>query len=64
MTTTTRTQDADLMELVHSVDPLEEDVFPATDEAAEALLREILAGPRPERSPGTRRGRTVVVRLQ
>jgi Sigma-70, region 4 len=46
MTTPRRTRDADLMELVRGVDPLEDDVFSATDEAAEALLREILAVPR------------------
>jgi len=63
MTTTTRTRDADLMALVRGVDPLEGDVQPATDEAAEVLLREILAVPRPERSPSTRRSRTVTVRL-
>jgi len=63
MTTTRRTRDADLMELVRGVDPLEGDVHPATDAAAEALLREILAVPRPEHSPGTRRSRTVAVRL-
>lgn len=63
MTTTRRTRDADLMELVRGVDPFEGDVHPATDAAAEALLREILAVPRPEHSPGTRRSRTVAVRL-
>jgi hypothetical protein len=63
MTTTPATADADLMELVRGVDPLDSGVDPVTDEAAESLLREILAAPCPERPPSARPGTKVVVRL-
>jgi hypothetical protein len=63
MTPTTPVAENDLMELVRSADPLVDGDNPAPDEAAEALLREILAAPRPERSPRTRRSTTVIVRL-
>ena len=48
MTTTPPTHEGDLMELVRGADPLAGDVDPATDAAAESLLREILAAPRQE----------------
>ncbi len=51
MTTTPRTVERDLMELVRGDDPLDGHVDPVTDEAGESLLREILAAPRPERTP-------------
>jgi hypothetical protein len=63
MTTTPPTHEGDLMELVRSADPLEDPIDPVADEAAESLLREILAAPRPERSPRTRPSTKVVVRL-
>ena len=63
MTTTPPTHEGDLMELVRGADPLAGDVDPATDAAAESLLREILAAPRQDRSPMTRPGTKVVVRL-
>ena len=63
MTTTPRTRDGDLMELVRSADPLVSDVNPATDDAAEALLREILTVPRPERSPRTGPSTKALLRL-
>ena len=63
MTTTPSPVDADLMELVRSADPLVEDGNPVTDDDAEALLQEILAVARTERSPSTRRSSTVAVRL-
>ena len=63
MTTTPPTREGDLMELVRGADPLDGDVDPVTDEAAESLLREILSAPRPERSPRTRPGTKMVVRL-
>jgi hypothetical protein len=63
MTTTPATADGDLIELVRGVDPLDSGVSPMTDEAAESLLREILAAPCPMRSPRTRPGPNVVVRL-
>jgi hypothetical protein len=57
MTTLPPITDDELMELVRSADPLEGD--PAAPEAAEALLREVLAAPRVER----RRRTTVALRL-
>jgi hypothetical protein len=63
MTPTTPVAENDLMELVRSADPLDGHVDRLTDEAAESLLREILAAPRPERASGARRSTTVIVRL-
>ena len=63
MTTTPPTAEGDLMELVRGADPLDGHVNPATDEAAESLLAEILAAPRPKRSPRTRPSTKAVVRL-
>jgi hypothetical protein len=63
MTTTPPTADGDLIELVRGADPLKDHVNPAADEAAESLLAEILAAPRPKRSPRTRPSTKAVVRL-
>jgi hypothetical protein len=63
MTTTPRTVERDLMELVRDADPLDGHVDPVTGEAAEALLREILAAPRPERTRRARPSTRLVVRL-
>jgi hypothetical protein len=63
MTTSPPTREGDLMELVRGADPLEQHTNPATDEAAELLLAEILSAPRPERSPRARPSTKVVVRL-
>jgi hypothetical protein len=51
------------MELVRSADPLDGEVNPATPEAAESLLREILSAPRGRRRAGTRPSTTVAARL-
>jgi hypothetical protein len=63
MTTNPPTRDGDLMELVRSADPLDGHLDPVTDEAIEPLLREIMAAPRPERSPRRWPGMSVVGRL-
>ncbi len=63
MTPTTPVAENDVMELVRGIDPLEGDLNPVTDESAESLLREILAAPRPERSPRTRPSTEALVRL-
>jgi hypothetical protein len=62
MTPTPAIPDDDLMELVRSADPLDGEVDP-THEAAESLLREILAAPRPERRPRTRPSTTLAARF-
>jgi hypothetical protein len=53
----------DLMEVVRGADPLLDSTDSMADEAAESLLRAILAEPRTEDPSRTRSGRTVVVRL-
>jgi hypothetical protein len=63
MTTTPRTVERDLMELVRDADPLDGHVDPVTDEAGESLLREILAAPRPQRTRRSRPGTKLAVRL-
>jgi hypothetical protein len=63
MSTTPPTAQRGLMELVRSADPLDGDVDPMAAEAAETLLREILAAPHPEQRPSGRRRGTTVVRL-
>ena len=50
------------MELVRTADPLVGAGDPMTDDATESLLREVLASPREERRPGTRRP-TIVIRV-
>jgi hypothetical protein len=63
MTTTPRTVERDLMELVRGADPLDGHVDPVTDEAGESLLREILAAPRPQRTRRARPSTKLAVRL-
>jgi len=63
MTTTPPITDDDLMELVRSADPLDTETSAATPEAAESLLREILAAPRGQRRRRTRPSTTVAARL-
>jgi hypothetical protein len=57
MTTTVHT---DVMELVRAADPLDGDAAAVGPEAVDALLREILATPRPEEAPGRPRTRVAV----
>jgi hypothetical protein len=63
MSTPPRTTDDDLLELVRSADPLDGDVEPITGDAAEALLRQILAAPRPKRRRRLRLRTATAVRL-
>lgn len=63
MTPTPLVAENDLMEIVRGADPLADDTGAVAGEAAELLLRAILAEPRTERPPSIRPPRTVVVRL-
>jgi hypothetical protein len=61
MTTTVRTPDDDLMELVRGADPLDGHAASVSTDAVEALLREILAVPRRDNAPARPRTRAVRV---
>jgi hypothetical protein len=63
MTTTPPTAGNDLMELVRSADPLDGSDALEQDDAAHALLHEILAAARPQRRRTARSSMTVVVRI-